>query len=50
MSFIHKYCTVKPVLSDQIKQDIVLCFQIGGSLLLHESSAALTKMKRLLQG
>ena len=31
--------TFKPVLSDHIKQDIVLAFQTGGCLLLHESSA-----------
>ena len=31
-------CTVKPVLSDHIKQDIFLDFQTGGCLLLHESS------------
>ena len=31
--------TVKPVLSDHIKQDIFLAFQTGGCLLLHESSA-----------
>ena len=29
-------CTVKPVLSDHIKQDIFLAFQTGGCLLLHE--------------
>ena len=28
----------KPVLSDHIKQDIFLAFQIGGCLLLNESS------------
>ena len=32
-------CTVKPVLSDHIKQDMFLTFQTGGCLLLHESSA-----------
>ena len=31
--------TIKPVLSDHIQQDIFLAFQIGGCLLLHESSA-----------
>ena len=31
--------TVKPVLSDHIKQDMCLAFQTGGLLLLHESSA-----------
>ena len=31
--------TVKPVLSDHIKQDIFLAFQTGGCLLLHKSSA-----------
>ena len=31
--------TVKPILSDHIKQDIVLAFQTGGFLLPHESSA-----------
>ena len=31
--------TVKPVLSDHIKQDIFLAFQTGGCLLLHESTA-----------
>ena len=31
--------TVRPVLSDHIKQDIFLAFQSGGCLLLHESSA-----------
>ena len=31
--------TVKPVLSDHIKQDIFLAFQTGGCLLLHESIA-----------
>ena len=31
--------TVKPVLSDHIKQNIFLAFQTGGCLLLHESSA-----------
>ena len=31
--------TVKPVLSDHIKHYIFLAFQIGGRLLLHESSA-----------
>ena len=37
----HKclYCTVKPVLSNHIKQYIFLAFQTGGCLLLHESSA-----------
>ena len=28
-------CTVKPVLSDHIKQDIFLTFQTGGWLMLH---------------
>ena len=32
-------CTVKPVLSDHMKQDIFLAFQIDGYLLLHENSA-----------
>ena len=31
--------TVKPMLSDHIKQYIFLAFQTGGCLLLHESSA-----------
>ena len=31
--------TVKPVLSEHIKQDIFWAFQTGGCLLLHESSA-----------
>ena len=31
-------CTVKPVLSYHIKQDIFLVFQTGGCLLLNESS------------
>ena len=31
--------TVKPVLSDHIKQDIFLSFHTGGCLLLHERSA-----------
>ena len=31
--------TVKPVLSNHIKQDIFLAFQTGGCLLLHESRA-----------
>ena len=31
--------TVKPVLSDHIKQDVFLAFQTGDCLLLHESSA-----------
>ena len=31
--------TVKPVLRDDMKQDIGLAFQTGGCLLLHESSA-----------
>ena len=31
--------TVKPVLSDHIKQDIFLAFQTGGCLIRHESSA-----------
>ena len=31
--------TVKPVFSDHIKQDIILAFQTGGCLLLHECSA-----------
>ena len=30
--------TVKPVLSDHIKQYIFLAFQTGGCLLLHENS------------
>ena len=34
-----KITTVKPVLSDHIKQEIFLAFQTGGCLLLHESSA-----------
>ena len=33
------WCTVKPVLSNHIKQDIFLAFQTGGCLLLNESSA-----------
>ena len=32
-------CTVKPVLSDHIKQDIFLAFQTDGCLLVHESSS-----------
>ena len=40
-------CTVKPVLSDHIKQDIFLGFQTGGSLLLHESSAESSSMSFL---
>ena len=46
MLIICVYCcaytclnTVKPVLSDHIKQDIVLAFRTSGCLLLHESSA-----------
>ena len=35
--FQHLY-TVKPVLSDHIKQDKFLAFQTGGRLLLNESS------------
>ena len=35
-SIVYK---VKPVLSDHIKQDILLAFQTGDCLLLHESSA-----------
>ena len=31
-------CTVKPVLSEHIKEEIVLAFQTGGCLLLHDSS------------
>ena len=31
--------TVKPVLSDHIKQEIFLAFQTDGCLLLHESKA-----------
>ena len=31
--------TVKPVLSDHVKQDMFLAFQTGGHLLLNESSA-----------
>ena len=31
--------TVKPVISDHIKQDIFLAFRTGGCFLLHESSA-----------
>ena len=34
-----KSYTVKPVLSDHIKQDIFLDFQTGGCLLLHENGA-----------
>ena len=34
------YGTVKPVLSDHIKQDIFLAFQTGGCLLLYESSSS----------
>ena len=36
---IKSFTTVKPVLSDRIKQNICLAFQAGGCLLLHESSA-----------
>ena len=36
--------TVKPVLSDHIKQDIFLAFQTGGCLLLHESTWMTTFM------
>ena len=38
---LPEVCTVKPVLSDHLKQlqYIVLPFQTGGCLLLHESSA-----------
>ena len=39
--------TVKPVLSDHIKQDIFLAFQTGGCLLLHESSAESSYMSFL---
>ena len=36
----HRYGdTVKPVLSDHIKQDIFLAFQTGGCLLLYENRA-----------
>ena len=35
---VHLDSTVKPVLSDYIKQDMLLAFQVGGCLLLHESS------------
>ena len=38
--FVTLYCTVEPVLTDQIKQDIYFAFQTGGCLLLNESSAA----------
>ena len=40
-SFIqpHHLNTVKPVLSNHIKQDIFLAFQASGCLLLHEGSA-----------
>ena len=37
--FLLPKSTVKPVLSDHIKQDIFLAFQTGGCLLPHESSA-----------
>ena len=33
--------TVKPVLSDHMKQDICFAFQTGGCLLLHESRSFL---------
>ena len=36
---VNKKGTVRPVLSDHIKQDIFLAFQTGGCLLLHERSA-----------
>ena len=40
MQFLHLLSyTVKPVLSDHIKQGIFLAFKTGGRLLLHESSA-----------
>ena len=35
---LYKCYTVKSVLSDHIKQDILLAFQTGGCLLPHESS------------
>ena len=38
-SSLIKVGTVKPALSDHIKQDIFLAFQTGGCLLLHESSS-----------
>ena len=36
--FMTYFTTVKPVFSDYKKQDIILAFQTGGCLLLHESS------------
>ena len=45
--FTHKiYSTVKPVLSDYVKEDIFLAFQTDGCLLLHESSAESSSLKR----
>ena len=38
--------TVKPVLSDHIKQDMFLAFQTGGCLLLHESTVPPVLSKR----
>ena len=38
-SMISLVSTVKPEFSNHIKQDILLAFQTGGYLLLHESSA-----------
>ena len=40
--------TVRPVLSDHIKQDIFLAFQTGGCLLLHESSAESSSSRSFL--
>ena len=41
--------TVKPVLSNHIKQDIFLAFQTVGCLLLHESSAGSSFLLMLMQ-
>ena len=36
---LQRHITVKPVLSDHIKQDMFLAFQAGGRLLLNDRSA-----------
>ena len=41
---VFSLSTVKPVLSDHLQQDIVLAFQTGGCLLLHEGSAESSSM------